>query len=275
MLNRIRKILKFPIFLFYYSKSKQEGGKENFGDILSLYLVKKISIRRVIVINPLSFIFRKILKHYFVIGSIISKANKNSIVWGSGIIRANDNIKGGKFIAVRGPLTRNRILNLGFQCDEIYGDPAILTPFFYNPPLKKEKKLIGVIPHYVDFSMIYEVFKNKSEFKIINLLNNNVETVIDEIISCNKIISSSLHGIIIGQSFGIPSIWVRFSDKLVGDDIKFYDYFESMGISYNKIFELNDCENIDLLFRENGKLSLPEKKMIKYRQEILLNSCPF
>ena len=53
-------------------------GNRNFGDIISPYIVKKISGKDSILVN------RYCLKNnYLVTGSILAMANKNSIIWGS------------------------------------------------------------------------------------------------------------------------------------------------------------------------------------------------
>lgn len=275
MRNKIFRLLRFPLFFFFYSKKRNESGEENFGDILSLYLVKKISKRPVFLINPSRFLFRNLIPHYFAIGSIISRSNKKSIIWGSGIIRENENIKGGTFLAVRGPKTRDRILALGFKCEEVYGDPGILAPLFYNPTKNKETDVIGVIPHYVDYDSVCELYKDRPQYKVINLLNNNIETVIYEVLTCSKILSSSLHGVIISHVYNIPALWIKFSDRLVGDDIKFYDYFESVSLHYKKVFNYEDSMDVEILFSDNKDIVLPKAELIADRQEKLLAVCPF
>ena len=197
------------IRLFWWQE-KRESGKENYGDLLSKYLVEKISKKKVITVrHPSKRLYRHVFKHYLGAGSIISSANKNSIVWGSGIIKKDDNVRNAKFLAVRGPKTRARILEKGFDCPEYYGDPGLLLPNYYDPDVAKKFK-IGVIPHYVDYKQIINSFTGNASVKVIDLLTHDVEKTTSEILECEYIISSSLHGIIVSQAYKIPA----FMDKV-------------------------------------------------------------
>ena len=222
--------------------------------------------------------YKYLLRHYLVIGSILSSAQKNSIIWGSGIIKKDDNIREAKFLAVRGPKTRNAVLRKGFACPEIYGDPALLMPNYYNPKIKKSYKL-GIIPHYVDFQEVNDRFKDNKEVQVINLLTANVEETTQEILACEKTISSSLHGVIVSHAYSIPSLWVKFSNKLSGDDIKFYDYFESLELNFEEAIERDSqqmsLEDVDTLFKDFETVTLPKKRNIVALQDSLLSSCPF
>lgn len=62
-------------------------------------------------------------------------------------------------------------------------------------------------------------------------VENEWQKWIDELCSCDCVISSSLHGLIIAEAYGIPTLWVKFSDEINGDDFKFYDYYASIGLS--------------------------------------------
>lgn len=243
----------------------------NYGDALAPYLVRKLSGKEP-VLTPIN----SGKKVYLVIGSVINPhwTSKYCEVWGCGIIDSSHTAKPGvKFHSVRGPLTRAKLLKTGHECPEIYGDPALLLPSLYQPKTNKNYK-IGVIPHYIDYKIVTPRIKD-DDIKIIDLMHPNVEDITDEIFSCDRIISSSLHGVIVAQAYGIPAIWVKFGNRLAGDDIKFKDYFLSVGIKpYTGVdlSKLNDF-NIDNLIK---LVDDSEETLIKnFDYDKLLNSCPF
>ena len=152
-----------------------------------------------------------------------------------------------------------------------------IAKYFSNSMQKKYK--IGVIPHYVNHEEVNSLLLNEDRIKIINLITDDIENTINEILECEMIISSSLHGIIVSQAYQIPSLWVQFSEKLAGDNVKFYDYFESLGIFYKKEFNISatdlEYEKLLYLLDENKTILLPLNEMLILRQNQLLESCPF
>ncbi|RGY81624.1 hypothetical protein DXA18_05515 [Dorea sp. AM58-8] len=54
--------------------------------------------------------------------------------------------------------------------------------------------------------------------------------VVKEIAECRYIISSSLHGLIVADSLGIPNMYLVFGDRLLGDGYKFEDYYSAYGV---------------------------------------------
>lgn len=190
----------------------------NYGDVITPYLFDKLKI-------PYTYSDRP-HANVLCIGSIARFASRGTIVLGSGIISAADIMcSSADWRCVRGPLTRQLIIDQGGKCPEIYGDPALLLPRFCKESVKKHD--VGIIPHYVDYT---DVLNNYPSYPVINLLNNNIEEVTKQITECRSIISSSLHGIIVAHAYGIPAAWVQFSDKLYGDGIKFEDHFTAMQI---------------------------------------------
>ncbi|KAB7888580.1 polysaccharide pyruvyl transferase family protein [Poseidonibacter ostreae] len=174
-----------------------------------------------------------------------------------------------KIYAVRGPKTRKILLENNIDCPEVYGDPALLLPRVYNPKIKKCYKY-GIIPHYVDADNPFlEKIENRKDVLIIDILNENPFNTVDEILSCENIISSSLHGIIVADAYNIPSLWIEFSDKVIGSGFKFYDYFESVKKNVSSSFRIDaKTEFIELIENINSeKIDIDLDKLIK--------SCPF
>ena len=174
--------------LFYWSEIKFIFKlKENYGDLLSKYLVEKISGKEVKWVHPKKQPWYKRDKtNYLTIGSIIHHASKDSIVWGSGIIDKQQYIEKAYFRAVRGPQTLGFLRSLGYECPEVYGDPALLLPKYYHPVIKKKYKL-GIIPHYHDYELVSGNYKNDPEILVIDLMTLDIEDVTRKILSCKKI----------------------------------------------------------------------------------------
>lgn len=237
---------------------------ENFGDFLTPYIVEKLTNKKPVLFSPKSK-FSFFFKHSLMIGSIISRSQKRTLVWGSGIIKKDDIINGGKFLAVRGPKTAQRIKELGYDSTEVYGDPALLLPILYNPKIEK-KYTIGIIPHFFHFKELVNIYPEKDNTVLfINLLTNNVEDVINQILSCEKIISTSLHGLIVSHAYQIPAIWWKYG-KLNGDDIKFYDYLESLDLKINSNFAGLTLDEVMVLDQYN----LPDiNKLVSVRKNLL------
>jgi len=247
----------------------------NWGDALSPVIIKILSGK-----NPVqNNIFTYNPNHepvYTAIGSILGgmRMNRmpvqNFIIWGSGFISDFRKLVGKprQIYAVRGPLTRNMLLKQGIKCPEIYGDPALLYPMFYRPKINRTKKL-GVIPHYLEkYHPLLNQFKNDSEILIIDM-EGEINSVVDQICSCKYIASSSLHGIIAADAYGIPSTWIKLSDIDIGRGFKYRDYFESVGREERTPNIITNNIDIDRIY------DLFYHYTIDVDLKLLLNVCPF
>jgi len=256
---------------YFPLNNKGKVGLYNLGDDLNLYLIALIANARIIPYqySILSHVLHK--RRYSCIGSIIASSDKYTIIWGSGAIenRLNVNFDFLKICSVRGPLTRQLLLNSGYECPQSYGDPALLVSKYYKPFVEKKYK-IGIIPHYIDLSTEYlSLYSDIPSVKIINLHNyKDWRIVINEILSCEFIISSSLHGIIISDSYNIPNVWCKFSMNIYGDDFKYKDYFYS--VSRNPIvFIFDKYYDLDYLLSLKTNYSIPN---IQFDE--IIKSCP-
>lgn len=219
----------------------------NFGDTSVPYMLHKENV-------PFIFTHHSVEKKLVMTGSIIGiGSKKNTIVWGSGIIHngITPNLEA-IYLAVRGPRTLEKLHKQGLDTSKILlGDPAMTLPKIHNPKIEKKYKL-GIIPHIMDFDVYRKyVNDNPSKFQNTIVLDPNkktsmIEGFINQVLECKKIVSTSLHGIIVANAYGIPAVWSKISNKLYGDDVKFYDHFESIGVYDVKNIEFVEDENIEI-----------------------------
>lgn len=183
----------------------------NFGDNLNYYLIKELSGK-----EPVYCDDRANQKHVIVCGSILTECNDNSTLWGPGMANYHDEINCTPDIRmVRGKLTADK---LGVDCP--VGDPCVLMPRFYQPKVKNRHR-IGIIPHWKDTVNVLDM-----GYYVINPLKPALE-VIDDILSCKFILSSSLHGLILSDAYGVPNSWLDTGTAIGGDGFKFDDYYST------------------------------------------------
>lgn len=242
--------IQFPIPLHYCS------GLSNFGDELSPYLIQRITGRPVTQASE-SF-------GLYSIGSILDwdVMHSNCFVWGSGTLTSNSlsfyphpfplsrslrtiikrlrtkHPLEATICAVRGPLTRQQILNIGGKCPKIFGDPAILLPSYFNPP-KQPIYPVGLILHHSQERLQgLEQIKDYGVFPISIRCNGEkaIETFIRNLCQCEVIFSTSLHGLIVAQAYGIKAQWITLKNKPIHRDAayKFMDYFLGVGAPIQK-----------------------------------------
>lgn len=207
-----------------------DSSKRNFGDYLSPMIVEMLSGKEVIHSHP---------KHadMLAIGTIlpVEKKAKGLIfkrrlhIWGSGTDRCNRQFSDRHhYHAVRGALSRNQIE--GDKGDIYLGDPGLLADRLVKSNSVPKKYEVGVIAHYVDQSdPRLPALLSKKNVKKINVFDP-VDQVLQQIQECDIIISSSMHGLIVADSFGIPNRRLVLSQGLISD-YKFGDYYSAFGIN--------------------------------------------
>ena len=256
----------------------------NFGDCVSHILYGTLSGKK---INRTHLLDDHETIHYVTIGSVLRLTNPKHIIMGSGFISESDCLGKGDYaepvawkvyrrpfriLSVRGPRTWLKLYQMGITTPKIFGDPIILFPLIYNREVDMINQ-IGFIPHYADanssaFTQMYRRLESKYTSKNINILcGNSYKEFIDEVNRSEYIISSSLHGVIVGLVYGKKTIFVNYSDKVIGSNFKFYDFFESVGITY-EIPEATDPDILDKYIRF-------DKKRFGLIGHDIINVCPF
>lgn len=227
--------------LFYW---KPSSGSENLGDYLSKVVVTHFMPEQT------DSIPQKKVKTLLGIGSILGFRCQNAIVWGSGIMYEHtifqDRLRYSHLDirAVRGPKTRQQLLNIGKDCPEIYGDPAILMPLIFQPQNVTKKYPASVILHHT--TRIPE-FPYHLGCNPINVMTNDYETFITQILESSLVISSSLHGIILAEAYGVPAVLLSAPNQRL---FKFEDWYHSTGrydiVVANSIEEALSLKPMDL-----------------------------
>lgn len=193
---------------------------KNLGDNISPIIVEYVAKTRHIQLD------KKVsnTRHLFAVGSIITAGPQDCTVWGSGLLNTKilNRLATRKLDirAVRGPLTRIILLDQGYVVPEVYGDPAILMPLIYDIPVEKKYE-IGLITHF------NEAVENDSDdnFHRISIVTDDYQKFVKEIKMCKLIVSSSLHGIIFSEAYGVPAVLLKPNCDL----LKYYDYYYSTG----------------------------------------------
>lgn len=121
--------------------------------------------------------------------------------------------------AVRGPKTREILQKHGYDCPAVYGDPAILLPLFYQPQPVQCRR---------DYSVVLHKSAPAKVPHQIEILRHGFESFIDEIVSSKLVVSASLHGIILAESYGIPAVLLA-DDRRDFNLLKYEDYYRSTG----------------------------------------------
>lgn len=252
--------------LVYYSDFSR-----NWGDFINPTLINELQEKEVVSFKRIYNIKKK--PAVFGIGSILNTNLENAVIWGSGFIQYPQQVQKPpkEILALRGKLTAGYFEKMGVPHNNVYGDPALLLPTIYNP-VKEKKFRLGIVPHYteVNYFMENKFLQSQKDIKIITPMveKDKPYEIIDEVLECEHIISSSLHGLILADAYKIPSARFRFQKKVIGDDFKFNDYYSGVGVSYYNTIDISNLNKINagVILKET------ELKKIKFDSSALKNS---
>ena len=168
-----------------------------------------------------------------VIGSILEHLPEtwDGYVCGCGKLHENsvtpltESVRLKRVLAIRGPLSAK-----GIKGDFALGDAGLLADELIKLPPKRHT--LGIVAHWSDKHLASRPEFTRYEPLIIDPGGDPL-TVIKQIASCRKIISSSLHGLIVADTFAIPrrfEVTPRFERE--GGLFKFRDYHASINTPF-------------------------------------------
>ena len=169
-------------------------------------------------------------KRLFAIGSILHFAKSNECVWGSGVNWKLDSamhrFSGLDVRAVRGPLTRDYLERRAIAVPEVYGDPAVLMPLFFPADLLRPAAR-GSVPYLVIPHLHEPAEKFGAHREHVLLPTCKPAKFVAELLRARLVISSSLHGIILAEAYGIPALYLDMGN---GESrLKYDDYYYGTG----------------------------------------------
>ncbi len=214
------------------------GHEPNAGDWFSPLICARLSGRRIDYADP-----RRC--DLVAVGSLLGRLGKNHVLhrlgyerslhlWGTGSLHSEDRLVGTHHLhALRGPLTASRC-DLG-EAFPPFGDPGLLAGLLLDGSVVKRHRL-GVIPHFAD-RRCPEVMHYIDDRPQVRLLDPGlpIPYLLREIARCQAVASSSLHGLVFADALGVPNLWFRASNNLIGGRHKFDDYYAAFGIQTDPV----------------------------------------
>lgn len=230
LLNWRARTIPYHVNLNYWQEAL------NLGDALSPVIVSHMLSKKGL---SLSMRTEKTY-HLYAVGSVLTAGMQDAVVWGSGVLNASitERLRHRQLDirAVRGPLTRCVLRDYGYQVPEVYGDPAIFLSDIYHPDVMIKKARYGLILHKDDQRQ-----RAHADCLMISIQTNDYRRFVQQLLSVEMIISSSLHGIILAETYGIPAVlWAPQKDYL-----KYDDYYYSTGRLTYPV--LNDWQELNTI----------------------------
>jgi len=105
-------------------------------------------------------------------------------------------------------------------------------------------------------------------------LRDEPHHVIEQIAQSELVISSSLHGLIVADSFRVPNLHLVVTNELLGDGFKFDDYYSIYDIPHNyvRFNEINDISKIPEMITDSYRIT---DKMVSEMQRDMIEAFPF
>ncbi|UNK70150.1 polysaccharide pyruvyl transferase family protein [Microbacterium sp. H1-D42] len=215
-------------------------GHPNFGDMLTPWLLPRYGIVPV---------YREPRRAQLIgVGSLLEFVDRefSGVLWGTGLMRDIAHpLPNVTALALRGPLTAER---LGLAVEPAYGDPGILVARHVAPPPPDGR--IAVVPHghHRGHQRLTDLI-DVADARVVNVHQGAV-SAIREIAAARAVVTTSLHGLITADSYGIPAFWTTLNPPLTGGDFKFRDYEATVTPGRSRYVPFEDVDSLDSIAAE-------------------------
>jgi pyruvyltransferase len=191
---------------------------DNFGDLLGPRLVGRILADRGL--DDATAPAARLLT----VGSILHLARSGDVVWGSGINGKMADLDPDLALdvrAVRGPVTQARLARIGIEAPSVFGDPALLWGRFWprSSYATTTTRRVTFVPNMNDWKT------HRRDPRAISP-RRPADEVITAIAESELVVASSLHAIVVAESFGIPARLVRPGREPM---LKYEDHYAGSG----------------------------------------------
>ncbi|WP_169053830.1 polysaccharide pyruvyl transferase family protein [Agromyces sp. H66] len=208
-------------------------GHPNFGDALTPWLLPKYGILPVHRGAPRARLSG--------IGSVLEflPRSYDGAIWGSGLMLEQPHpLPDASVLAVRGPLTAELI---GAQGPVAFGDPGLLVARHLRRPERRWR--VGVVPHghHRGGAELDELLRKIGPAAQVIDVHQEAAPAVRQIAACEMVVSTSLHGLITADAFGIPAFWTMLTPPLTGGDFKFRDYEAALTPGRTRFVALNEA----------------------------------
>lgn len=216
-------------------------GHANFGDDLTPWLLPRYGVLPILR-PPGSARFAGA-------GSILGflPTQFEGVIWGSGLMEGEKHpLPGSHVLAVRGPLTAELI---GVRHPVVFGDPGILVARHMARP--RERWAVGIVPHghhRQNPTLLGLARRGGGLVHVVNV-HQAAERAVREIASCGAVLTTSLHGLITADAFGIPAVWTTLDPALNGGDFKFRDYETVVTPGRTRFAPIDEESSLDSVIR--------------------------
>lgn len=132
--------------------------------------------------------------------------------------------------AVRGAMTLGRLMAITVEpLDGVaLGDPGLFARELIDFPSVPKRHRLGLVPHFLDRGSPCLKNVNVPDAFVLDVAWES-SRFLTELASCEAVASSSLHGLVVADSLGIPNIRLTMGGAAKIGDWKFDDYYSAFG----------------------------------------------